>query len=72
MLYGKCSLCGELLKIDANTIENGISDAFIINGNVIRFVASYGSKFDGNEYVLIICDACLEHDIEPIKETQYQ
>ena len=61
----KCSFCKknevEYKYFDKEKItpEKGI----IFNGAINWFTAGYGSKFDGKQFLLAICDECLKECI---------
>jgi len=52
----KCSFCINEIEWD---LSDEISKAIIYDGACNWFTCGYGSKFDGEQLLLVICDICL-------------
>lgn len=53
----KCFCCGfEVEPLYESTDEKGMWN----NGIVDKISANYGSKFDGESFLIAICDNCIE------------
>ena len=66
-----CIICGKEIKsletISDYRISQGVD--YIISGMyedaaVHEFICGYGSRFDGDHYIIGICDNCLEYKIK--------
>ena len=57
-----CFGCGRLIMLLYAPSDKPWRDIWD-NGIVSKIIAGYGSKFDGNEYLLGVCDTCIEHNV---------
>ena len=60
--YYNCIICGAKIKaIDFDTSFSPIIENMMWHKGVVATIQMpYGSKFDGNEYVIGLCDNCIE------------
>jgi len=54
----KCIICSEEIKLLSDT--NLLHQAMWHNGIVDKIAAPFGSIFDGNMYIIGICDKCIK------------
>jgi hypothetical protein len=69
----KCSFCGADMEIDTETSgprEIKPEEAMVYCGGINWFTLGYGSKFDLEQWLLAICDGCLEN-CKPLKKKDY-
>lgn len=64
----KCSFCLKEIKIHG--IDSDITEDIISKGAVNNFTIGYGSQYDGEMWLLAICDECLTKAV-PLKITDY-
>lgn len=59
----KCSFCSTELELDKYHLHDkdlDLSKAITYGGAINWFTCGYGSKFDGEQLLLAICDVCLK------------
>ena len=57
MRKAKCSFCPNEVEW---TCGDNIEEAMVYGGACNWFTCGYGSKFDGEQLLIVICDVCLE------------
>jgi len=62
----QCSFCSTEMKVTGLEMHKEI----VYNGGVNWFTLGYGSRFDGEQWLIAICDECLEK-CKPIKTKEY-
>jgi len=70
----QCSLCGGEMRVEITYIPVGQEPDFdkemIYSGAINWFCIGYGSDFDGEQWLLAVCDNCL-HKATPLKKYNY-
>ena len=61
-----CSFCGNKIVADYEKLEKAMTD----NGAINWFTIGYGSKFDGEQWLIALCDECLEKCV-PLEKKDY-
>jgi len=63
----KCIICGkELTEILPSETPQPLNNSMWNDGIVDIISIGYGSKFDGDQYIIAICDDCIESKLELI------
>ena len=64
----KCSFC--LKEIEVKGIDENITKDIVLKGAINNFTIGYGSQYDGEMWILAICDECLTKAV-PLKKIDY-
>lgn len=61
-----CMCCGKDIKLIHGDISKP-EDACWLNGSVNKFTIGYGSKFDGDVYIIALCDDCIDKNLDRLE-----
>jgi hypothetical protein len=64
----ECVICGTPIKeCGSGYDDNDWLEAAVLDGNVVKCSAGYGSVYDGDVFYLAICDKCVDEKKDRIE-----
>lgn len=65
-----CSLCQSEIQVDKHCEDDPVNKAILYSGAANYFTIGYGSKFDGETWLIALCDECLSK-LKPLEIEEY-